>query len=139
MKKNSKKKFLHAAVPLLAVCIMCLTVLLAPFYTLDAMLCDGLYTKMDGVKRDIRIIAVDEETITEYGDFTTWSREKSADLVELLCADEETSPAVIGFDFFFTGEKEPQADTRLAEACSRACPVVFASNVVYRGTTIQDE
>lgn len=139
MEKSENKKLLRALVPLVIVCAMCLAVLLAPFYTLDAMLCDGLYTKMEGVKRDIRIIAVDEETLNEYGSFTTWSREKSTDLVEFLCADEETAPAVIGFDFLFTGETNPQVDTRLAEACSRACPVVFASNVVYRGSTKKDD
>ncbi|MGN0712656.1 MAG: CHASE2 domain-containing protein [Anaerovoracaceae bacterium] len=140
--KQNRNHFAKSApLAILAVILaaLCLTVVMTPLYTLDAMLCDKLYTKMEGVKRDIRIITIDEETLEEYGSFTTWSREKTADLVELLCADEEASPAVIGLDFLFTGERDTETDERLAAACSRACPIVFASNVVYRGATKQDE
>ena len=137
--RNHFSKSAPLAILAVILAVLCLTVVMTPLYTLDAMLCDKLYTKMDGVKRDIRIITIDEETLEEYGSFTTWSREKTADLVELLCADEEASPAVIGLDFLFTGERDPEIDQRLAAVCSRACPIVFASNVVYRGATKQDE
>lgn len=136
--KQSSKNFLFLIESFVLIGVLCLTVLTSALYTLDAMLCDKLYTKMTGVRHDIRIIAVDEETLDEYGNFTTWSREKSADLVELLCADEDTSPAVIGMDILFTGETDPETDARFAQACKKACPMVFASNVVYRGTTKQD-
>lgn len=137
--RNHFAKSAPLAILAVIIAVLCLTVVMTPFYALDAMLCDKLYTKMEGVRRDIRIITIDEETLEEYGSFTTWSREKTADLVELLCADEETSPAVIGLDFLFTGERDPETDQRLAAACSRACPIVFASNLVYRGATKQDE
>ena len=138
MEKSRNKKLLLIIELLIIICLLCAMVLTSVFYSLDSIICDRLYTEMNGVKRDIRIIAVDEETLEEYGSFTIWSREKSAELVELLCQDNDTSPLVIGFDFLFTGDTDPDADYRLAEACRRACPVVFASNVVYRGKTKQD-
>ncbi|MGN0732660.1 MAG: CHASE2 domain-containing protein [Emergencia sp.] len=138
-RNDGRSRLITAAGSLIIIFTMCLTVMTAPFYSLDSMLCDRLHTRLNGVSGDIKIIAVDEETLDEYGSFTSWSREKCADLAELLCEDEKNAPAVIGFDFLFTGETNPETDERLAEACGRACPVVFASNVVYRGAAKKDE
>lgn len=76
MSKIGNKKILLIAEILAIACILCVTVFTSAFYALDAMLCDKLYTDMEGVSRDIRIIAIDEETLDEYGSFSTWSREK---------------------------------------------------------------
>ena len=139
MSKIEKKKILLIAEILAIACILCVTVFTSAFYAMDAMLCDKLYTDMKGVSRDIRIIAIDEETLDEYGSFSTWSREKSAELIEILCADKENMPLAIGMDILFTGETGKDADLRLAEATENACPVIFASNLVYRGAAKQDD
>lgn len=138
MKKSLKQRLFSLGMALIPAFVLGVTAIWMPFYTLDSMLCDMLYSRMEGTDRNIRIIGVDEETLTEYGNFQQWSREKSAELVELLCADEAKAPAVIGFDFYFTGETDAETDERLAGACEDACPVVFASNVVYRGMTKQN-
>lgn len=135
---NRNKRLLLIAEVLAIICFLCATVLTSAFYTLDSMVCDKLYTQMNGVRHDIRIIAIDEETLEEYGNFSVWSREKSADLIELLCADEDNAPIAIGMDILFTGETNKDTDNRLAEAAKKACPMVFASNLVYRGTATTD-
>ncbi|MBR3769867.1 MAG: adenylate/guanylate cyclase domain-containing protein [Lachnospiraceae bacterium] len=134
MKKNLKQIWI-AFIPVI---ILKLSVLLMPFYSIEARLSDALYAQLNGTNRHIKLITVDEETLAEYGDFTSWSREKSAELIELLCADEECAPAVIGMDFLFVSEADEEADDRLVKACNTG-NVVFASNLVYRGMTKQDE
>lgn len=133
MKKNVRQ-IIYAFIPVM---ILLLSVLLTPLYSLEARLSDTLYSQVTGTHRNIKMITVDEETLAEYGDFTSWSREKSAELIELLCADEECAPAVIGMDFLFVSEADEEADDRLVKACNTG-NVVFASNLVYRGMTKQD-
>lgn len=135
--KNYQNLILIAEAIIL-VCILCVTVFASAFYSLDAAICDKLYTNFRGVSNDIRIIAIDEETLEAYGNFANWSRQKTADLLQLLCADQENEPAVIGVDILFTGESDARADARLAEAAEKACPIVLASNLVYRGSTKQN-
>ncbi len=103
------------------------------FYHADMLLCDGLYKKLEGQTRDIKIIAIDEKTLGAYGKFETWSREKSAELTELLSADPNLAPAVLAFDIMFIGDSDPQVDARLAAAFQKAGNVVCASNLVYKG------
>ncbi len=143
MNKERKKKFpqklLLLAEAVLILCFLCGTVAASAFYTLDAYICDKLYTEFRGVNNNIRIIAIDEETLEAYGNFTTWAREKTAELIEILCADKETMPTVIGVDVLFVGESNKAADLRLAKAVRNACPTVLASNLIYRGATKHDE
>ena len=123
-----------------------LVVLLIPediykhIYNVDMLVCDKVYSNIEGPAPDIKIIGIDEETLTAYGNFSNWSREKSAELVELLCEDEETAPYLIGFDIMFIGEShDTETDARLVEACKKAGNVVLATNLVYRGMTKFDE
>ena len=123
-----------------------LVVLLIPediykhIYNVDMLVCDKVYSNIEGPAPDIKIIGIDEETLTAYGNFSNWSREKSAELVELLCEDEKTAPYLIGFDIMFIGEShDTETDARLVEACKKAGNVVLATNLVYRGETKFDE
>ena len=123
-----------------------LVVLLIPeniykhIYSVDMLVCDKVYSNIEGPAPDIKIIGIDEETLTAYGNFSNWSREKSAELVELLCEDEETAPYLIGFDIMFIGDSyDTETDARLVEACKKAGNVVLATNLVYRGMTKFDE
>lgn len=119
-------------VPVLLFVIMVLT---TPFYAFEARVSDALYARLNGVDRNIKMITVDEETLTEYGNFTDWSREKCADLLELLYRDDTASPAVVGIDFLFVSEADAVNDERLIDACEKAKNTVFATNLVYRGAT----
>ena len=136
-----RKHLWDILIPLISAVIMGFLVIAAPFYNPDAYLCDLAYQNMQGPSSKIKIIGIDEETLTEYGNFSNWSREKSAELVELLCKDEETAPSLIGFDIMFIGESEVdrESDDRLVEACKNAGNVVLATNLVYRGATKEND
>ena len=112
-----------------------------PLVTVENGLSDAIYRRPSGSNQMINIIGVDEETIKAYGKFEEWSREKLAELIELLSADEETAPAAIGMDFLLIGDSatKPEADKRLVEAAQKAGNVVFATNLVYRTVVGQDE
>ncbi len=102
-------------------------------YYADMLICDGLYRKTENQSREIKIIAIDEKTEQAYGKYSDWSREKSAELTELLFADPDTAPAVLAFDIMFVGDSDPLIDQRLAAACEKAGSVVCASNLIYKG------
>ena len=139
MQNKRKKRVLSYGIPLIPVAVFLLLVIFMPFYAMEARVSDGLYSQLEGTSRNIKLITVDEETLAEYGTFTEWSRGKCAELITLLSADEETAPAVIGMDFLFVSETNKKDDAELIEACRMAGNVVFASNMVYRGDTKQDE
>lgn len=133
MSKNIRRYayIISAAVIALIVGIMAA---LGPFYALDSYITDRLYTKLTGTTPDIIIVGVDEETLSAYGNFNLWSRDKSAELLEYLYEDEDNRPAVVGLDFMFVDEYDKAADLRLAEAAKAYNGnVILATNVVYRG------
>ena len=138
---HMKKKLKDFLLPLIPALVMFILVMAEPFYNADAFVCDMAYLNLSGASNDIVVIGIDEETLGAYGNFSNWSREKSAQLVEFLCEDEETKPALIGFDIMFIGEStvNPEADERLVKACEKAGNVVLATNLVYRGKMKYDE
>lgn len=104
-------------------------------YSIDKMISDPLYQIPSASNRMIKLIAIDERTIQEYGDMKTWNRDIWAQLVEKL-NEGETDPAVIALDIMFIGENEAVSDERFAKACADGGNVVTAVNVVY-GESIQ--
>jgi len=79
--KKKKRDFLLSLIPVIAFAAM---VLCMPFYSIEARLSDYLYSQLQGTSRNIKLITVDEETLDAYGDFTGWSREKCAALINYL-------------------------------------------------------
>ena len=133
------KKLFSVIVAFIPVIFLIASIIWKPLYTYDSLLCDRIYTTMDGISPKIKIIAVDEETLEAYGIFQKWSREKTADLIEMLYEDETKAPALTALDFLFIDNGDAQADARLAEACAGRENIIVASNLVYRGTTEQSE
>ena len=132
--KKTAKKILEFIVPLLAAALTALLVVTEPFFELDSMLCDAVYSQMNGTGDEIVIVAIDEETLAEYGAFSEWSRERCAQLADFLY-DEENNPAVLAFDIVFSGEIDEETDNHLVKSLSGK-NAVTATNFVYRGTTI---
>ena len=99
-------------------------------YSLDKMITDPIYQAPSVTNSTIKIIAIDEQTIQAYGDISTWSREIPARLVEVLNAEEENAPAVIGFDVMYVSQKDAEGDGRFAGACASGGNVITAVNVV---------
>ncbi len=123
-----KKKNYLQALFVLAACF------LISFYgilgAIDRWGMDALYQTPSGTDNNIRIIAVDEKTLSEYGTFSSWSREKSAELISLLNGSEESKPAAIGFDIMFIGDGDPDTDAALANACKGSDNIITAVNIV---------
>lgn len=67
----------------------------------------------------ISIIAIDEQTVKEYGEFEDWSRMLSAKFVEKLNEGEE-KPVVIGMDLLYSDKKDEVGDAAFVEACKTA-------------------
>ena len=126
-------KIVDFLVPICAAALTALLIVAEPFFELDSMLCDAVYSQMNGTGDEIVLVSIDEETLAEYGAFSDWSRERCAQLEDFLYSDEQNSPAVLAFDIVFTGETE--ADAQLVKALLKH-NVVTTSNLVYRGTTI---
>lgn len=131
--KRNTELFLRILIPLI---LLITTVCWQPFYLLDALLCDRLYARMDGVLPQIKLIGVDEETLAEYGNFEQWSRKRTAELLHVLYESEAEAPAMVALDFLFTEENDSAEDKKLADAC-REKQIIVASNLVYRGTVRQ--
>ncbi len=100
-------------------------------YAFDKIFADPLYQVQTVANSRIKLIVIDEKTLQTYGEMGTWSREISAELVELLCEQEEYKPSVLAFDIMYIGEKDSVSDARFAEACEKAGNVITAVNMVY--------
>lgn len=88
---------------------------------------DFHYQKGGLVSPEIYVIGIDEETLMAYGTWPSWGREKLAELIRLLNQNEETAPAVIGFDIGFFGAYDEEDDRALADAASKLDNVVVTS------------
>ena len=108
------------------------------FYQADEVLTNALYKYNPFERGDkrITIITLDEEAKTLYGDNNEWSREKYANLVDILSED---GAAVIGLDVNLSGEKDKAGDDALVDACARAGNVVVPMNVSFQKFGVDDE
>ena len=127
------KRLINHLLALIPAVIVFILIMAEPFFGADAALCDVIYSRMNGMGDTIKLIRIDEETLAEYGILGSWSRAKSAELIEYLYEDPETSPKVLAFDLMFIGDSDPEADNALSEAAKKADHLVVASNLVYRG------
>ena len=106
--------------------------------SLEYQLQDSRYQTGGLVSPEIYVIGIDEETLMEYGAWQTWGREKMAEIIALLNADEMTAPAVIGVDVGYFGTSDEEDDKALAEAASLLDNVVMTSYATF-GTQIEEQ
>ena len=131
MQKEEKNQgyLIHIIVIFAVVALSSVFLLTNAFRELESISEDSLYQRGEPVPGDIKIIAIDEETLTELGPYTDWSRAYFARLMERLDSAVK-SPSVIGFDIIFSGEGNAEDDTAFADAVKDSpCPVVLASKL----------
>lgn len=92
---------------------------------------DFLYHRPSGTSDKIKIIKIDDKSISALGDYGDWDRGIYADLVETLCVSGEIRPAVITFDVLFSSGGESEQDIRFAEVCEKNGNVVCAFSYVF--------
>ena len=100
-------------------------------YYPDRMVMDAVYQTVGSANPEIKIIMIDEETLARYGEFTSWSRTKVADVIERLNSLERR-PAAISVDITYFGESDIEKDSKLVEACRGSGNVIMASSILYR-------
>ncbi len=125
-----KKKIFTIVEALIVFLLIFITTVYNSFSSLDYIMKDNLYQVPRGVTSRIKIIAIDEETLEEYGPIGTWSRSIYGDLIDKLCTDEY-APYVIGFDIIFSGNVDEEGDISFAEKAGEYGNVVVASQYVY--------
>lgn len=100
---------------------------------------DFLYHRAGGTCPDIKIISIDDKSLSELGSYGSWDRGTYAALMEKLCVSDTVKPAVIGFDVLFDGHKDEQTDRRFTEMCKRHGNVVTAFSYVFQREITSDE
>ncbi len=106
-----------------------LTVYFQWFGNINLTLQDAVYQRAEAVNPSIKIIAIDEKTLSSLGQFETWTREVYARLIEQL-NQEGSQPKAIGLDILIVNEKGPE-DQILIDTCSKYDNVVMAKNLVF--------
>jgi len=102
----------------------------------DLAACDALYQRPSATDGKIVIIGIDQKALAAYGPYQEWCREGIARTLDILNADPDSRPAVIGIDVLFSGETDPQTDRSLAGSAARggnvvtACAAAFDSGFV---------
>ena len=87
-----------------------------------------LYTPFEKADSRITIISIDDDTISEYGEYDDWSRQVLADAVNAL---NENNASIIGLDVDLSGIKDTEGDEALVEACKNAGNVVAIATADY--------
>ncbi|MDY6104939.1 MAG: CHASE2 domain-containing protein [Acetatifactor sp.] len=109
------------------------------FKSVEPMLEDRAYQRAEAIPDDIKIIAIDEKTLSRLGTYTDWDRSYFAQLLDILNADEETAPGVIGMDVVFSGSNQTEADKKLVESAGRYRNIVVASSLTLDSYPCKDE
>ena len=100
-------------------------------YSADKLLTDSFYQTPQSLNSKIKILAIDEKTIAELGDPSTWSREIPKNLVTML-DNEEEKPVIIAFDIMYVSPKDLVEDQEFAHAARLSGNVLTAVNIVYK-------
>lgn len=108
-------------------------------YSIDVMVSDALCQRASVANKNIYIIAIDDKTLEQYGSITSWSRQRSADLVRLLNENAQTKPAVLVFDVIFSEKGDESGDAAFAKACGEAGNVVTAMSYRFKEQPEYDE
>ena len=87
-----------------------------------------LYTPFEKADSRITIISIDDDTISQYGEYDNWSRQVLADAVNAL---NENNASIIGLDVDLSGVKDTEGDEALVEACKNAGSVVAIATADY--------
>ena len=133
--KGGGKEMKKKSGNIIIVCVLAAALLAAQwlglFRNMEYQFQDARYQTGGLVSPEIYVIGIDEETLMEYGLWSDWGREKTAELVALLNEDEDLAPAVIGLDIGFYSASDPVVDEALIEAASKIDNVVMTSYATF--------
>ena len=108
-------------------------------YRADNALDDALYQQEKVLDGNIFIIGIDAYSLEELGPFHTWGRDYMAQAVDVLNADPQCRPAVIGVDVLYAGYTDEEADNALVESLGRYDNVVTAGAANFVSAMVTEE
>ena len=136
--KNFSKRMITLLIALAIGCTTGVISYLEVFSEADTMLTNWIYDHTFFLKADhrITIIALDEKSTAEYGNYPDWDKSLYAQAVSIL---SENNAAVIGLDFTLAEDHSGDSSgaTALANACKAAGNVVAAAGATYESPTEQ--
>ena len=139
MREFVKKRGWNAAVfALILAAVTFVTVRYSLLASTDHFLMDMMFQRGSTADMPIHIVAIDEATLAELGQYTDWGRGVYAELLDKLCT-EEYSPAVVAFDILFTSEKDAAGDAAFVEACKRAGNVIVGTNLEFKEVIVEKD
>ena len=133
------ENFRKYGVPALAFVLTFILLYTNVFFTWDKILADAVYQTGDAPDQRIFIVAIDDKTLQEYGQFNEWTREIPKKLVETLNQDTTKRPAVIAFDIMYIEPTDVAVDQAFADTCKQAGNVVTAYNIQFKEMPEMDE
>ena len=128
--KNTKKRF--SSIFLLSLGVAILIALVFDFgflKNIERMSEDALYQNVGTIPTDIKIIAIDEETLVRLGSYSNWDRTYFANLIEILNKNEEKAPKIIGIDIIFSGSNGQEGDKLLVDTVKKYDNLYFSSSI----------
>lgn len=126
-----KNKWISQGVALLAVVLLGMCSNVKAVRVLGQQIADRIYfADTRKVDNKIKIITIDEESESVYGNYEEWERSHAAELVKAL-NQPGLEPAVIGFDINYASDREPEGDAAFVKAVQEAGNVVVATRVLF--------
>ncbi len=99
---------------------------------------DLIYHIAGGTDPKIKIIAIDDKSLSVLGSYDEWDRSLYTELINALCVSEEIKPAIIGFDVLFEGYKNKETDVEFAKVCEKHGNVVCAFSYLFQREVTSD-
>ena len=100
---------------------------------IDKNLEGSLYHNPAGVSEKIKIIKIDERSISELGPYENWDRGMYARPVNTLSVSENIKPAVIGFDVFSAANTEKRQTAALQRRAPHTTTCCVPSAMFLKG------
>lgn len=124
------KKISKLVVAIEAVFIFLLVFILTFYdvlYSFDSLIRDRFYQTPREINNKIKIIAIDDETLHDIGQYGAWSRSVYADIINTL----GDYPSVIALDIMIFEDMDEEGDEALKAACKKSGKVVAGSYINY--------
>ena len=121
--------------PLIAALLALLFVKSPVIKTADRWTQDSLFQQRGVLSGDIKIIEIDEKSLSLLGPYGPSYRQSMAYALQCLAEDPDNLPAVVAIDILYEGESNPAVDNQLAEAAA-ALPRVVTSCMAEFGDKI---
>ena len=112
--------------PLIAACLVLLFIKTDILKTADRWAQDFLFQQRGVPSGDIKIIEIDEKSLSELGPYGPSYRQFMAYALQRLAADPDNLPAVVAIDILYEGTSDPAIDNQLARSAA-ALPRVVTS------------